>query len=192
MANELQMLMVEFHGTANFAEDQDTDIDFGRDRNEFRRHRKEIEFLNDNSNEIAREIQRELRRVLPPSINVQTQIRFEEGSIEWSGVILLIQAMGMVVDFVGFAEITKKLAEITIDRVVRRWVYGINRQVQFDQPTQIVIGTPPTQQPSSEATAQFRMARLLIYNTIILAILLFIQLIPFIQSIIVFLQSNKP
>jgi hypothetical protein len=191
MANELQMLMVEFHGTASFAEEQEVEIDFGQ-RNEFRRHRKEIELLNSNSNEIAREIQRELRRVLPPSITAQAQIRFEEGSITWSGVILLIQAMGMVVDFVGFAEITKKLAEITIDRVVRRWVYSTNRQMQFDEPTQIVIVTPQAQKPTIEATSQFRMARLLTINTIILAILLFIQLLPAIQSIIVFLQSNKP
>ncbi|MEK6753662.1 MAG: hypothetical protein AABZ00_15510 [Chloroflexota bacterium] len=192
MANELQMLMIEFHGSAYFVEDEDGEIDFGRENKDTRQQRQAVERLNRSSIEIAREIQRELKRVLPPSINAQAQIRFEDGSVTWSGVILLIQAMGLVVDFVGFAEITKKLAEITVDRVVRRWVNEVGGQAQFDEPTQIIIVAPLAQKTSIEATSQFRMARLLIYNTIILAVLLFIQLLPFLQNIIAFLQLNKP
>ena len=192
MANELQMLMIEFHWSAYFVEDEDGEIDFGRENKDTRQQRQAVERLNRSSIEIAREIQRELKRVLPPSINAQAQIRFEDGSVTWSGVILLIQAMGLVVDFVGFAEITKKLAEITVDRVVRRWVNEVGGQAQFDEPTQIIIVAPLAQKTSIEATSQFRMARLLIYNTIILAVLLFIQLLPFLQNIIAFLQLNKP
>jgi hypothetical protein len=107
MANELQMLMIEFHGSAYFVEDEDGEIDFGRENKDTRRQRQAVERLNRSSIEIAREIQKELKRVLPPSINAQAQVRFEDGSVTWSGVILLIQAMGLVVDFVG--EVDKTL-----------------------------------------------------------------------------------
>lgn len=192
MANELQMIMIEFHGQAELIVDDNDQIDSRRNNFEQSRHRKMIQRLNNNSIQIAQEIQRELRRVLPPSIRVQSQINFDEGSIEWSGVILLIQGMGLVVDFVGFGEIIKKLTEITIDRVVRRWLFDSGETVEFNGSTQINFVGQPIQKSPSEISAQFRMGRLLVYNTIILAILLLIELLPTVQSIITFLQNNRP
>src|ERR1043165_715164 len=50
--------------------------------------------LNDNSTLIAQAMQVELIRGLSPSLSVQAQIHFYEGSIAFAGVVIWLDALG--------------------------------------------------------------------------------------------------
>lgn len=79
-----------------------------------------IPSLNQDSLDIAAEIRDRLSGLLPPGVSVDVQIEFRHGSIEWAGVILVLDWMARLSGSVALLEYLKRSARVAIDQVVRR------------------------------------------------------------------------
>jgi len=84
--------------------------------------------LNDNADEIALEIQTEIKRLLPPSVNVHAQITFNPGSITWLGFISIMDWMDKIGGVIGFLEVTSRLIKFVVEKVMRRRLTRYNNR----------------------------------------------------------------
>lgn len=81
-----------------------------------------IYFLNNESDRIAQQIQQEIKRSLPPSVHVEAQLSFFEGSIGWEGVILVLDWMARLGGTAEFIGVLVTIIRIAVNRVLRRWL----------------------------------------------------------------------
>ena len=170
----------------------------------YNRKSKLISRLNERSDEIAQDIQREVGRILRPiwggSITVQAEVRFLEGSlvIEGTVIAMAVGALGSIgaqAAQQALAGTLSKLLETSIQRVAQRWLrqagpdaarfepFKVNGQMHTIQQ----VNTQPTAQENtqnasreageSSATWLFpAIAVTTFVNTVLLAVLLTIQI----------------
>jgi hypothetical protein len=115
MLNASQVLVFNFSGET---EDNKTE---GSISNES----QALSELNQNSDEIATMIQKEIRKFIPPQISVQTVVNFEAGSIIMTGTVLLFDWIGSIALKAGKEEIENqfgKIVKVGIQRVFSRYL----------------------------------------------------------------------
>lgn len=129
MTSQSNMLLVEFHGRIDQytlirrvrsdvprpGQEQVSNTETPQTLNEL------IFELNNSAVEIAEAVRIELARVLPPSINVYSQISFFEGSISWSGIITIVDWMDRIGGTIGFLEIVLKVSKFAVEKVLEHW-----------------------------------------------------------------------
>src|SRR5215216_194839 len=115
MINETRMYTFEFRGRAEMVRRAQGQ---GSTPNEL----PIVTYLNDNSMLIAQTMQGELTRGLSPSLSVQAQIHFYEGSISFAGIIILLDAGGALADSSEFLSTFSRLVEIVIQGLVQKWI----------------------------------------------------------------------
>ncbi len=82
-----------------------------------------INLLNGKADSIAQQLEREIRRFLPPQTSVQAEVSFSEGSIMMTGTILLIQWLGSTALAAArdeFSNQFKEVIRVGIQRVLSR------------------------------------------------------------------------
>jgi hypothetical protein len=137
---------------------------------------KIVTFLNDNAVLIAQELQGELSRGLSPSLSIQAQIHFHEGSIDFAGVIILLDALGTFSSSPDFPATYSRLAEIAIQGVLQKWILGEIDTDHFTSFIQIEVTQPVYRQKKGSMNFQ-NLTFLAIFNTVLLLILILL-LIP--------------
>jgi hypothetical protein len=115
--------------------------------------RETIRKLNEQVDEIASKIEREIRNLVPPSLKVQANIRFTEGSILFEGSILLFTWVGSTIFDAAKKEVEQQLSRIvksTVERVV-------NRLLRLYRVTSITVDVTPeySSLPASAPVTEF-------------------------------------
>jgi hypothetical protein len=104
-----------------------------------------IEWLNNKADDIASDVEREVRRVLRPfvlgAVSVQAEVRFRPGTLIIEGaVIAVVGALGTVTGQAVSQALGQNLArllEVPINRLLRRWLNrgneaAVQGQFQFE------------------------------------------------------------
>lgn len=78
--------------------------------------------LNDIADSIAEEISQQIKQSFPNPIVVQTQLQFRRGSVNWMGVVEVIDWAGRVVNIVDFIGIAIGVIRFASERVIRKTV----------------------------------------------------------------------
>ena len=135
--------------------------------------------LNEVSYEIAEEIQEEVRRVLPPSVLVQSEIQFFEGSISWIGVVTVLDWMARIAGAVELIEMFSNAIQFVVERVMRRWLSGrrIPIRLRLAGPIQVEVSY---QMPESAKRQSDQIRALLVLsalNTLLLVAFLISQIL---------------
>ena len=69
---------------------------------------------------IAEEIAKEISKKLPVGIKVEVQIEFRTGSLEWAGLVLILDWMGRISGSIALGEYLVKTIRFSVNRVLRR------------------------------------------------------------------------
>ena len=103
--------------------------------------RKEVlPWLEDHSDQIANDLKKEIRTLIPPGMHVTTEIRFHCGSIEWAGIVVILDWMARLSSSAGFIEYIVKAVRIAVNTVVRRAiVQGTPAKLMSDLETEVYI-----------------------------------------------------
>jgi hypothetical protein len=80
-----------------------------------------VESLNEQSETISQKIEREVRRILPPTVTVQANVQFDEGSILVTGVVALLSWATPIVRDAAKEELGE-LVKLAIKRVISRYL----------------------------------------------------------------------
>lgn len=160
--------------------------------------------LNAKSTEIARTIQQEIERSLPPSVGARVEIAFHEGSVRITGLVVILDWMATLGSAAEFTILLRQLIRIAIQQVIRPWLTGydpvqmtVRRTASIPDPSPSdYAGRPPTTtqgkyDPQLDAVRQEResaIARLIrldrlrsmmlvtLLNTLLLLVLIVFQL----------------
>ncbi|MFN2453373.1 MAG: hypothetical protein ABR577_04055 [Pyrinomonadaceae bacterium] len=84
--------------------------------------RKTVFTLNENADDIAERIKTRLRKTLPMSANVEVEIEFSNGSIEWLGVVFILDWMGRLSGSISLIEYISRAVRLVVNRSVREGV----------------------------------------------------------------------
>lgn len=76
--------------------------------------------LNDEAEEISDRIAREVKRSLPPGIVVVADISFTVGSLEFAGIVTVVNWMAVLGGAAQFTGILSRLVQAAVRRVLRR------------------------------------------------------------------------
>jgi hypothetical protein len=71
---------------------------------------------------VADQIADEIRKKLPIGAEVQVQIDFRLGSLEWAGIVLILDWMGRLSGSIALGEYLVKTVEFAVNRVLRRHI----------------------------------------------------------------------
>lgn len=167
MAEENRVFLFEFRGR--------TEVITLEEQNEL----EIIQSLSNQSELIERDIQQEIKRNLPPGVNVETQIQFYEGSIEWIGIVAVLDWMARLAGVAEFIGILSKLIEVAIERVLKRWLIRRNQiRTRAIGPLQIEVffQSPVRHSNKREITPSNLLMLIAVINTILLLSLLILQL----------------
>jgi hypothetical protein len=176
MADESHLFLFEFRGRAETRTKEtpeEPEITF---------------FLNDQSEIIEREIQQEIRRALPLGVNIETQIRFYEGSIAWEGIVVILDWMARLAGAAEFVSILSKIVKAAVERVLQRWLGRRNQlpfpvrvvgPIQVEVTFQTASGYPSqsTGRQSPTVSIPRILAWLTAINTLLLLAVLIMQLV---------------
>lgn len=111
MSIEPRTFTFEFHGRVDIIEEQTPTP------------REVVVYLDSESESIAEEIKYEIGRALPPSVNIETQISFDLGSVTWDGMVVIVDWMGRLAGE-DFGEALLHLVRIAVDQSVKRRLAG--------------------------------------------------------------------
>jgi len=79
--------------------------------------------LNDSAPSIAAAISDDLRRSLPRGLDVQVQLKFNHGSVEWAGVVLVVDWLARISGSVAMVAYLSRAIQISVDRIVTQHVH---------------------------------------------------------------------
>lgn len=77
------------------------------------------ERMNQRSSEMAERIRRDLKRMLPPGLEVTVEIDYFAGSLEWAGVVMLLDWAARIADNISLIEYIQRAIRFSINRVHR-------------------------------------------------------------------------
>ncbi len=166
MAEAPRLFMFEFRGHADIRPSERPDND------EF------VGFLNNVSGRIAQEIQQEIKRALPPSVNVEAQISFFQGSVTWEGVIVVLDWMARLGGTAEFLGVLVTLVQIAVDRVLRRWLSEQSTfRVRLAGPVQTEVTMQTVNKQPMKWNAMSALTALTVVNTLLLVALLIVSFV---------------
>lgn len=76
--------------------------------------------LNSDAPSISEEIKREIRNSLPHGLDVSVDIQFSFGSVEWLGVVAVLDAVKNINTAITFAKFLRDLVEMAVNKIVRQ------------------------------------------------------------------------
>lgn len=77
------------------------------------------ELMNQRSSEMAERIRKEVKRMLPPGIEITVEIDYFAGSIEWAGVITVLDWAARIADNISLIEYIKRAIQFAMNRTHR-------------------------------------------------------------------------
>jgi len=142
---------------------------------------KIVSRLNKSSEEIAKQIESEIQRFLPPFVNVQVGVQFSSGSILMTGTVALFTWVGTTIFKAGKDELEKQLGDAikaVIQRVISRFLPSestapVNISITT-QNTGKEIGAPASTSPQPASENNPRLTIILIISIVTLLIQLFL------------------
>jgi hypothetical protein len=145
------ILTIQFSGRVllkrRFEEDS---VDSKESENDFIQRNKIVRWLDRHSDFIADDIRREIKKVLPPGVQVNANIDFNYGSIEWAGVVIILDWMARLGSSAGLVEYIVKGVKIAVDKVVRRNIR--NRTTYCETVSTEAVATPSQNQAGQVGT----------------------------------------
>jgi len=117
MTNEPQVLIFKLNGTSETVEPDEAT------RPPYNRLGEIVTLMNNKADAICDKIEREVKKLLPPTVTVQANVQFEEGSLILSGTVAVLSWGGSVVFQTIKGEIEEQLAglvKIAVQRVMNR------------------------------------------------------------------------
>jgi hypothetical protein len=127
MPDELHVLLFDVRGDIQFPE-REVHADAGQATQKAgqatQKDSRVTELLGDltrKAETIGRTIERELRRILPPTVTVQANIQFEEGSVLVAGTVALLSWAAPIVRDAAKKELGE-LVKLAIKRVISRYL----------------------------------------------------------------------
>lgn len=117
MTNEPQVLIFELNGTSEMVETDEAT------RPPYNWLEDIVMVMNNDADAICDKIEREVKKLLPPTVTVQANVQFEEGSLILSGTVAVLSWGGSVVFQTIKGEIEEQLAglvKIAVQRVMNR------------------------------------------------------------------------
>lgn len=107
-------------------------------------------FMNDNCVEITDSIRVELKRSLPPGTELLVEIEYFPGSVEWLGVITIMDWAARLADNISLGEYISRAIRAVVNRVsrrhLRRWggpMPDWHRWLECETEVHQVGGAPP-------------------------------------------------
>lgn len=139
MTNEPQVLIFEINGTAEMVEPGESKPPGYRAPGQI------VELMNKEADAICEKIEREVKKLLPPTVTVQANVQFEEGSLILSGTVAVLAWGGSVVFQTIKGEIEEQLAglvKIAVQRVMNRVMTSQN-MFQSLRPMSMTVAAQP-------------------------------------------------
>jgi hypothetical protein len=136
--------------------------------------------MNDRGGEIADSIRAELKRSLPPGAEVFVEIEYFPGSLEWLGVVTVMEWAARIADNISFVEYVVKAIRAVVNRVNRRYLrrWGgpgpdWHRRMEFETEVHQVAGGLRAARALPAVPAISPDVRVLLYlNTVLLILVL--------------------
>jgi hypothetical protein len=121
MPDDLHMLLFDFSGTVDIP-DTESNSKAGAAKAEVKEALLVLlHSLNKQAEAISQKIEREVRRILPPTVTVQANIQFDDGSIVFTGVVALLKWAAPIVGEAAKKELGE-LVKLVIKRVISRYL----------------------------------------------------------------------
>jgi len=167
MANEI-IHVFEFNGRAIIDQHDKNDISY-----------REIVFkFNNQSYKISEEIQTEISRTLPPSVMVQTQIQFFDGSIAWTGIVTILDWMARLAGAAELVGILNVIIRSAIERVMRRWLLGwLDMRGNMSIQVEVIPQNIGTSKIAKKYDIFRRLFFITVLNTLLLLIVIVVQIV---------------
>jgi hypothetical protein len=165
--------MFEFRGRAEILRRAESEKESPNESETVRR-------LNNNSTLIAQAIQQELVRGLWPSLTVQAQIHFYEGSISFAGVVILLDAMAALAGATEFLATFTRLVEIVVQGVMQTRILNEVDAANFTTSIRVEV-SQSTPRRQGALMSLGTLERLMLANLtllLILSLLLLPSLLP--------------
>jgi hypothetical protein len=130
MPDDLHMLLYDFSGSIELpnADREDDGPAYSERSGEAedsprsaRSTRRLLRNLDAEAEGISQKIEREIKRILPPSVTVQANIQFDEGSIVFTGVVAILKWAAPIVGDAAKKELGE-LVKLVIKRVISRYL----------------------------------------------------------------------
>jgi hypothetical protein len=140
-----EILTIQFSGRAVSRRKLDENsINSKESKDDFINRNEIVPWLDSHSDYIAEDIEREIKKALPPGVQVNANIEFNYGSIEWAGVVIILDWMARLGSSAGLIEYIAKGVKIAVDKIVRR---NIRNQTKYCENinTQVVVTPGNTQ-----------------------------------------------
>jgi hypothetical protein len=169
MTEETRMYMFEFRGRAEI-------LRRAEGQKESPNESEIVRQLNNNSTLIAQAIQQELVRGLSPSLTVQAQIHFYEGSISFAGVIVLLDAIATLAGATEFLATFSRLVEIVVQGVMQKWILNELDSANFTTSIHVEVSQPMHRRQGT--LMSFRTLERLMLANLVLLLILSLLLLP--------------
>ncbi|HEY0602841.1 MAG TPA: hypothetical protein VGD58_08015 [Herpetosiphonaceae bacterium] len=137
-----------------------------------------VRILNGRADLIAQRIRSEIRKTVSTFVNIDVEIEFVVGSVEWIGIVYVLDWMSRLSGTASLVEYLTRTVRFAVNRVVREEIQtmvGGANQI-FETETTLVDplqGSTNTQIQLSNFTSSFRtLSTLMMVNTIVLLIIL--------------------
>jgi len=151
-----EILTIQFSGRAVSKRKLDENSINSKESKDDFMHRNEIvPWLDSRSDYIAEEIEREIKKTLPPGVQVNVNIEFNYGSIEWAGVVIILDWMARLGSSAGLIEYIAKGVKIGVDKIVRR---NIRNQTKYCENISTEVVVTPTNVQNGQAQNQSQPA----------------------------------
>jgi len=168
MPNTAQVLAFEFRGAARESE-QSSDDKRSRTVSQI------VDDLNRISDLIAEQIATDLRKRLPIGVQVETSLEFREGSLEWVGVIYVLDWMARLSGAGALVEYIVRVIRLVVNRAVRQNISQPSILLPSADTEVTVLHGPSVAQPALAEDRSLRpVTWLALINTVLLIALILI------------------
>jgi hypothetical protein len=141
MPDDLHMLLFNFDGSVDIKDASQDDLAPSAPDKD-----KLLESLNKDAEAIGQKIEREVRRILPPSVTVQANIQFDDGSVVITGAVALLSWAAPIVGDAAKKELGE-LVKFAIKRVLSHYIPPYARLTELEVRPPSGTSTPPSPPP---------------------------------------------
>jgi hypothetical protein len=153
MPDDLHMLLFDFNGGIEIPDSDQNAVSVLPSGVEIRHADETVSALNKQAEVISQKIEREIRRILPPTVTVQANIQFDEGSVVITGVVALLSWAAPIVGDAAKKELGE-LVKLAIKRVLSRYVPGYASLTELRVTPQSSTPTPPSPPSDTDRTSR--------------------------------------
>ena len=134
------ILTIQFSGRATSRKLDENSINSKESKYDFIHRNEIVRWLDSRSEYIAEDIEREIKKALPPGVQVDVNIEFSYGSIEWAGVVFILDWMARLGSSAGLIEYIAKGVKIGVNKVVRR---NLRKQTKYCENINTEVAVTP-------------------------------------------------